>query len=49
MGSSASFWLYVENCDELFGRAIRAGARERMPLADQFWGDRGGAVTDPAG
>ena len=20
-----------------------------MPMADQFWGDRGGSVTDPAG
>jgi uncharacterized glyoxalase superfamily protein PhnB len=48
-GSPASFWLYVENCDSLFNRAVGAGATVQMPLADQFWGDRGGAVADPAG
>ena len=48
-GSPASLWLYVENCDALFNRAVGAGAKVQMPMADQFWGDRGGAVTDPAG
>jgi PhnB protein len=48
-GSPASLWLYVENCDALFNRAVGAGAKVQMPLADQFWGDRGGAVADPAG
>jgi PhnB protein len=48
-GSPASLWLYVENCDELFNRAVGAGAKVEMPLADQFWGDRGGAIKDPAG
>ena len=48
-GSPASFWLYVENCDALFKRAIDAGAREQMPMADQFWGDRGGCLSDPEG
>ena len=33
----------------LFNRAVSAGAKTLMPLADQFWGDRGGCVTDPAG
>jgi PhnB protein len=48
-GSPASLWLYVENSDALFNRAVGAGAKVQMPLADQFWGDRGGAVADPAG
>jgi PhnB protein len=48
-GSPASFWLYVENSDTLFSRAVGAGAKVQMPMADQFWGDRAGAVTDPAG
>jgi PhnB protein len=48
-GSPASFWLYVENSDALFNRAVGAGAEVQMPLADQFWGDRGGAVADPEG
>jgi len=48
-GSPASLWLYVENSDTLFDRAVGAGAKVQMPLADQFWGDRGGAVSDPSG
>jgi len=48
-GSPASFWLYVENCDTLFNRAVNAGAKVQMPLEDQFWGDRAGAVADPEG
>ena len=48
-GSPASLWLYVEDSDALFNRAVGAGAKVQMPLADQFWGDRGGAVSDPAG
>ena len=48
-GSPVSMWLYVENCDELFTRAQAAGAQVQMPLEDQFWGDRAGAVADPEG
>ncbi len=48
-GSPASFWLYVDNSDALFNRAVGAGAKVVMPIGDQFWGDRGGAITDPAG
>jgi PhnB protein len=48
-GSPTSLWLYVENSDALFNRAVGAGAKIHMPLADQFWGDRGGAISDPAG
>jgi uncharacterized glyoxalase superfamily protein PhnB len=48
-GSPAAFWLYVENSDAAFERAVKAGAQIQMPLDDQFWGDRGGAVSDPEG
>jgi len=48
-GSPASLWVYVADCDALFNRALGAGAKVQMPLADQFWGDRGGAFTDPEG
>jgi len=48
-GSPASLWLYVDNSDALFNRAVGAGAKVQTPMADQFWGDRAGAVTDPAG
>lgn len=48
-GSPANLWLYVEDCDELFARAVAAGAKVEMPLGDMFWGDRFGAVQDPFG
>lgn len=48
-GSPASLWLFVDNSDALFNRAVSAGATVQMPMADQFWGDRAGAVADPAG
>jgi PhnB protein len=48
-GSPASMWLYVENSDTLYNRAVSAGAEVQMPIADQFWGDRAGAVADPEG
>ena len=48
-GSPASLWLYVENCDTLFNRAVSAGGTVQMPMADQFWGDRAGAFADPEG
>jgi PhnB protein len=48
-GSPASLWLYVEDSDALFNRVVNAGGQIKMPLADQFWGDRCGTVVDPAG
>ena len=52
-GSPASLWLYVEDCDALFKRAISAGARPgdgpMGQMQDQFWGDRCGTFTDPHG
>ncbi len=41
--------LYVEDCDSVYRRAVSAGAKSMSEPADQFWGDRGGAVTDPSG
>jgi len=36
--------------DEMPGkRAVDAGAKPIMPLADQFWGDRTGCLEDPFG
>ena len=48
-GSPASLWIYVEDCDALFNRAVSAGAQVKMPMGDQFWGDRCGAFVDPEG
>jgi len=48
-GSPAGLWLYVENSDTLFNRAVTAGAKVQTPIADQFWGDRAGSIADPSG
>jgi PhnB protein len=52
-GSPASLWLYVDDCDALFNRAIAAGGRAGNgpmgQLQDQFWGDRSGTFIDPEG
>jgi uncharacterized glyoxalase superfamily protein PhnB len=52
-GSPASLWIYVEDSDKLFDRAVKAGGRPAEgpmgQMADQFWGDRCGMFTDPYG
>lgn len=48
-GSPASLWIYVDDCDALFNRAVAAGGEVRMPIGDQFWGDRCGGVKDTHG
>ena len=48
-GSPAGCWLYVNDCDTLFNRAVAAGATIRMPIENAFWGDRTGMVVDPFG
>jgi PhnB protein len=48
-GTPVHLYLYVEDCDALFGRAIAAGAKELLPMKDQFYGDRSGGLTDPFG
>lgn len=41
--------MYGENVDGAWKRAVEAGAKELVPLADQFWGDRTGCLEDPFG
>jgi PhnB protein len=48
-GSPVVLHLQVRDADSAFNKAVAAGARVTMPLADQFWGDRYGQVTDPFG
>jgi PhnB protein len=48
-GTSASVFLYVEDVDALVKQAVDAGATVTMEVADQFWGDRFGTITDPFG
>jgi PhnB protein len=48
-GSGVTIHIYTEDVDTAYNRAISAGAKVKMPLMDQFWGDRYGVVTDPYG
>jgi uncharacterized glyoxalase superfamily protein PhnB len=48
-GTPVSFYLYIEDVDAFFNRAVAAGARPTMPLTDMFWGDRMGKLEDPFG
>src|SRR5256885_16938371 len=52
-GSPASLWIYVDDCDALFNRAVAAGGQVAKgpmgQLQDQFWGDRSGTFSDPHG
>jgi PhnB protein len=48
-GTTVSLFLYVENADAAFERAVKAGCAVKMPMSDQFWGDRYGQVEDPFG
>ena len=42
-------YVYVNDADAVFNRAVAAGARAAMPLTNMFWGDRYGKITDPFG
>ena len=46
---SMGLHIYIENVDQAFDRAVKAGAKVEMPVADQFWGDRYGRLKDPFG
>ena len=48
-GTSASVFMYVEDVDAVVKQAVDAGATVTMEVADQFWGDRFGSITDPFG
>ena len=48
-GSPVTLHVYVQDCDATFKQAVAAGAKVKMPVADQFWGDRYGQVEDPFG
>jgi uncharacterized glyoxalase superfamily protein PhnB len=45
----ASLYVYVPNVDEVYKRAVGAGAKSISEPADMFYGDRHGGVKDPVG
>ena len=48
-GSPVTIHLYVDDADATVERAVAAGAKVTMPVAEQFWGDRYGTLEDPFG
>ncbi|HKY57120.1 MAG TPA: VOC family protein [Aeromicrobium sp.] len=48
-GTPVTVHVYVENVDDVFAKAIGAGATEVQPVTDQFYGDRSGQFEDPWG
>ena len=48
-GTTFGLIIYTDDVDSAFKKAIAAGGTEKMPVADQFWGDRMGTLTDPFG
>ena len=48
-GNGLGLKIYVDEVDEVFHRAIGAGATQEEPVQDHFFGERSGEVTDPFG
>lgn len=48
-GSPVVVCLTVDDVDQVAQRAVAAGAKVLRPVADQFYGDRGGKFQDPFG
>jgi PhnB protein len=44
-----NFYVYVEDCDAIYKKAIAAGATSISEPETQFYGDRHGGVTDSQG
>ncbi len=48
-GPTSAVFLYVDDVDAWFKRAVGAGATAKTPPTDMFWGDRYGTLADPFG
>ncbi len=48
-GTPVTVAVYVEDVDQVFSRAVAAGAKSIRPVEDQFYGDRAGQFEDPFG
>jgi uncharacterized glyoxalase superfamily protein PhnB len=45
----AMLYVYVDDVDATYQRALAAGGTHSAGPADQFYGDRSGGVKDPCG
>jgi PhnB protein len=48
-GTPVTMMVYVEDVDQVFDRAIKAGATAERQVENQFYGDRAGQFVDPFG
>ncbi|OAN33679.1 VOC family protein [Microbacterium sp. H83] len=48
-GDAVAVWLYTDDADAAFARAVAAGAGAVSAPADQPWGERVAEVRDPDG
>lgn len=48
-GSTGALFIYTDDVDALWERALAAGAEVVFPLEMQFYGDKSGRVEDPYG
>lgn len=48
-GTSVALTVYVDDVDKHVAKALKAGAKLRMKVDDQFYGDRVGQIEDPFG
>ena len=48
-GTPVSLYVYVEDVDSVFDRAVDAGAKPLQAVEDKFYGDRSGQFEDPWG
>ena len=48
-GCPISFYVYVDDADAAFKKAIAAGAKQEYAMTEMFWGDKMGSLIDPFG
>lgn len=48
-GTPVSLMIYVNDVDQVYGKAVSLGAQSTSAVQDQFYGDRSGNLTDPFG
>lgn len=48
-GTTASLFVYVDDCDYYYNKAVGAGCEVLEEMMDTFWGDRMGKIKDPFG
>jgi PhnB protein len=48
-GTPVTIFVYVEDVDAVYDRAVKAGAKALQPVENKFYGDRAGQFEDPFG